>query len=160
LSEVRECNQFCVKGEADFRKFKIMDNGAILSDQAATSFESWRSGTNNQVPDCLFRFDCNSFNVVRLYFTRCDLSRNIQKVVYGLPFNLVSSGVSGWNASTLKTVYTLTSSELCGYLTAIYKESFYGLMHMFENVGSDDADLKIVPSQAMRLGAIITISGL
>ena len=145
-----------------FNQFLSADSGANWTNQGNTSFATWTydPGTSKYPPSpCLFRFIYNGIVVCGLYFTQRDANPNTQKVVYGLAMNMIDSGVSGWNASTIKTVHTFTGVGLCGMPTAVHNESFYGIINMYDHLGSSDADLIIVPSPAQGLAALMATLG-
>lgn len=145
-----------------YRQFISGDLGETWTDQGSTSFESWAYNPADSIYEpspCLFRFVYNGALVCGLYFARRDLTPNVQKVIYGLPKNLIDNGVSGWNASTIKTVYTFAGNRLCGMPTAIHNENFYGIINLFDHQSSTDADLVIVPSPPQNLQGIMNTLG-
>lgn len=88
---------------SEWHQYISADNGATWTSQGAVT---WGETITSANPQMLKGFTLNGQRVIASYYT--DRANDIAKVVYALPADLISSGVSGWNLDT-KFVWYKTS---------------------------------------------------
>jgi hypothetical protein len=86
------------------------DNGLTWTNQGDLSFgESFARAT----PVRLKKFQIDSTDVIACYYS--DRDRDIFKVIYALPADLISSGLTGWNIGTKLTLHQGSNNEHLHY---------------------------------------------
>jgi hypothetical protein len=125
-----------INNGSTFRQFKSENNCDTWSDQGATSFETWSTAANMQAPPFLVYINYQGVGIVACYYTRRDTSPTKLKVVFGLAKDLLD-GTNGWNANTIKEIYSYTLSGKVGYQSFFHPLSQYkGIGVSFESNGS------------------------
>ncbi|MEJ5352461.1 MAG: sialidase family protein [Melioribacteraceae bacterium] len=114
-----------IDGGSSFRQFKSSNYCQTWTDMGDTTFETWTPATNGNVPMPNLKYiDYNGIGILALYYTLRPTTPQKLKVIYGLATS-VFNNVSSWVASTIKEVYTYstTSARNPGYQTFFHPEN-------------------------------------
>ncbi|MEW6509315.1 MAG: hypothetical protein AB1432_16415, partial [Bacteroidota bacterium] len=96
--------------------------------------------------------------IVACYYTRRDTSPTKLKVVFGLAKDLLD-GTNGWNANTIKEIYSYTLSGKVGYQSFFHPLSQYkGIGVSFESNGNAYPVIEFMNISGMT--NVLTILGL
>jgi hypothetical protein len=148
-----------INSGSTFRQFKSEDNCDNWSDQGATSFETWSSAANMQAPPFLVYMNYEGVGLAACYYTRRDTTPMKLKVVFGLAKNLLD-GANGWNASTIKEIYSYTTINKPGYQSFFHPiKQYKGIGICFESA-SNYAYPKVVFTNTSSMINVLTTIGL
>jgi len=115
-----------------FRQVKSIDNGVTWTDQGNTTFDS-STGT----PPWLSTFiSLSGQRMVNAYYL--NRTTNVLRVISGLAKDLIASGVSAWQSSTLKNIASMSG----GYPSVIHPfNNPYGMGWFYNEISASDADI-------------------